>query len=416
MDLNKTLCQNFSGPVLFSYVWWVLQQAQKREYRTLYFLARDGYLLREIAQKFCQRFCLPIECRYLYCSRSSLRMPSYHLIGQETYDLLLLGGYHVTMCSLLQRAGLNEKERHQVYVDCGLDGADEQQLLNRAQLDSIRLSLKKSKCYWDLVQEKSILAYKDTIGYMRQEGLLAQDRAVLVDSGWTGSMQRSLRQLLQSSDFDGELTGFYFGMYARPKSPEDGTYLPWYFNGNGNTTDKILFCNNLFECLLMAPHGMTVGYTKQNGLFVPTLLPGPDKNETERICAQIERILNYTDNRLSQIVFDDFDDKTIKGDIRWRIHRYMAHPTREEAAFYGGFLFCDDTTEAYHFKLADAGQIKALKGYSIAARVWRRLTHAEQTVTELFWPYGTMAFLPCRKQLWYRWNIYLWEWIRYELF
>ena len=79
-ELGLDLIKEFVGPILFDYVWWILYQAQQRGIQRLYFLARDGYLLREIAQQFCARFGLKIECRYLYCSRAALRMPSYHLL------------------------------------------------------------------------------------------------------------------------------------------------------------------------------------------------------------------------------------------------------------------------------------------------------------------------------------------------
>ena len=34
---------------------------------------------------------------------------------------------------------------------------------------------------------------------------------------------------------------------------------------------------------------------------------------------------------------------------------------------------------------------------------------------ELFWPYGVLAFLPTWSALWNRWNIYIWEWIKYTI-
>ena len=39
-----------SGPVFLNYVLWILKSAQQKGIKTLYFLARDGFLLWEIAQ------------------------------------------------------------------------------------------------------------------------------------------------------------------------------------------------------------------------------------------------------------------------------------------------------------------------------------------------------------------------------
>ena len=323
-DGQKTMfTQNFSGPLIFHYVWWVLYEAQKRGLNMLYFLARDGYILCEIGKLFCQKFNLLIECRYLYCLRASFWMPTYHFIGDEADKLLLLGGYQVTPASLLKRAQLDKNKRSEVYTDCRLTYPDEERILNRFEQDQLCAALKGSNIFHKFVNEKSKAAYLPTIRYLQQERLLKQSKAVLVDSGWTGSMQRSLRQILQSAGFSGELIGFYFGMYAAPKETADGTYLTWQFDHTGPIIDKILFCNNLFECLLSAPHGMTLCYENDNGKYVPVLLPCQKEKELLFIRQHIKNILEYSKMRLNQIDFFSFNSKQLKKDTHKRIARYM---------------------------------------------------------------------------------------------
>lgn len=413
--LTETLSKEFAGPVLFHYVWWVLYHAMERDIKTIWFLARDGYLLREIALRFCEKFQLPIDCRYLYVSRASLRMPTYHFIGDEAWELLTYNGYYVTPRSLLQRAELNQEQRGAVYEDCGMEVPDETCILSHAEVDAWRTALKNSRAFQKFVLEKSKAAYQDTVGYLRQEGLFDQERAALVDTGWTGSMQRSLRQLLQSDGFDGGFTGFYFGMYVPPRSSMDGTYLTWYFDHASSPRSKIPFCNNLLECMLPAPHGMTVGYQSDGGAYTPVTLAAPEGEELARTQSHVNAVLGYTRDRLEQTNFEAFCPKLAIRDTRKLINRYMAHPSRDEAACLGRALFCDDITEAYRLSLADETQVQALKGYSVPVRVWRRLFSKKITAAQLFWPYGTIAFLPKWKQWWYRWNVYIWEWLRYEL-
>lgn len=409
------LIEQFSGPVLFSYVWWVLYQAVQMRINRLYFLARDGCLLREIAGQFCRKYSLPIECRYLYCSRTALRMPCYHLIGEEAYDLLLLGGYRVSLRSILDRAGLGDSERQDVYQECGLTDWDENTLLQKKELAVVRDLLRRSHSYRQAVDRRSREVYPAAMGYLRQEGLFEGGPAAIVDSGWTGSMQRSLRQLLQSGGYTGEIIGFYFGMYAAPKGPEDGTYLTWFFSGRADLFRKIPFNNNLFECLLSAPHGMTSGYKLQNGTYVPTCLPCTE-DYAQKVREQMERILNFTGKKLETAVFERFDAKRLRQESKKIISRYMARPNREEAAALGEYLFCDDVTEGYFRRLADASQTPALKNYAILRRIYRRLAGRPAGGTaDLYWPCGTAAFLPPIKRLWYRWNIYLWELLRYVL-
>ncbi|MFR1474267.1 MAG: hypothetical protein ACLSB9_00195 [Hydrogeniiclostridium mannosilyticum] len=61
--------------------------------------------------------------------------------------------------------------------------------------------------------------------------MLDGDPVAVVDTGWTGSIQRSLRQLLRSAGGNGGISGFCFGLYQEPKDPADGDYMAWYFSG-----------------------------------------------------------------------------------------------------------------------------------------------------------------------------------------
>lgn len=264
------------SPVFYSYVSWVLDEAYRRNMQTLYFLARDGYVLQKIAQMICQKKGIPITCRYLYCSRASLRMPSYHLIGEEAYDLIFLGGYHVTVRSFFERAGIPRAAWKQIleeadFSDIKCDGALWERVLDRRQTELCKKKLKKSRSFRAWVLHNSRQAYQAAIGYLVQEGLGSQEQTAIVDSGWTGSMQRSLRQLLESAGYKGRITGFYFGLFQQQKEVRDGVYLSWYFSAGRQKMNRILFCNNLLECFLAAPHGMTTGYEMRQDQYVPEI-------------------------------------------------------------------------------------------------------------------------------------------------
>lgn len=417
-ELGLDLIKKFVGPILFDYVWWILYQAQQRGVQRLYFLARDGYLLREIAQQFCDQFGLKIECRYLYCSRASLRMPSYHLLTQREVDeLLLQGGYRITARSMLQRIELNNLQQEKVCAECGLKQTDLDRLLGHKEYEQVRTALAGSSLFHKYAVEKSESSYEAAIGYLRQEGLLEQKNIALVDSGWTGSMQRSLRQLLQSAGFSGKLTGFYFGMYVPPKEETDGTYLTWYFQHNSRLKDKICFNNNLFECLLPAPHGMTISYIHDTDGYRPNLLPSKNGLQLQTMEKYTREVLNYAGERLNKICFLEFSAQRLWMETHQIILRYMVYPLKKEAAYLGRLLLCDDITEAYHLALAAPEQLPALRNYSISRRIFRKVFKrpAKSVVPRLLWPFGTIAFLPAWKRPWYRWNVYLGEWIRYKL-
>ena len=149
------------GPVMFSYVEWIIDQAKKRNIDRLYFLARDGFLLYEIAKRICKAREIDIDCRYLYCSRQSLRMPSYHIIAEEAYDLLLLNGYYVTPLAILKRAMLNESEINAICNDLNITDIDK--ILSTTELTTFRKKIKNNEIYKKAVLERSRAAYGPTI-------------------------------------------------------------------------------------------------------------------------------------------------------------------------------------------------------------------------------------------------------------
>lgn len=411
--LPQTLIDEFEGPMLFSYVWWILKQAQQRQIGTLYFLARDGYLLKEIAQKFCNRFALSIECRYLYCSRVSLRLPSYHLIGDQSYYYLLEPGYYITFEKLMKRANLTDEESKLVCHDCRFPWKEKERILGKKEFQQLSQSLRDSFVYRELIIKKSKIAYQTASGYLRQEIPLNLKKFAIVDSGWLGSMQFFLSRLLYSIGFRGEIEGFYFGLYTFPSDCQSGRYSAWYFDNSTGARDKAAFCNNLFECLLGAPHGMTTKYTYKENRFMPVLEPAQNCSS---FFYREKEILQYTQKRLETITFELFQEDEQKYETRKLVRRYMMYPTQQEVRYYGSLHFSDDITESSRSSfLVNSNYKQSLQNCLISRRILSFLKISKKNRSVPYWPYGAIAFLPKWKKWWYRKNVYWWEWIRCQI-
>lgn len=403
----QSFAKNVVGPTMCLYVDWVVTEASRRGLKRLYFLARDGYLLCEIAKKIVTKRKLDIECRYLYCSRQALRTPSYHIIGEEAYDLLTLRGYYLTPKSVISRAMLDDRTVAQIMAELGVVNPDTPFIEN--EFDSFREKLISSKTYRDAVSRVSLLAYKDTIDYFRQEGLFDSDSVAIVDSGWTGSMQRSLRQLIENEGYCGKICGFYFGMYAKSKSEEDGEYLTYYFNSDVGFWRKLFFNNNLFECMLSAPHPMTTGYRNVDGIVKPVFAEGHSPTLLPLIEQQIETSLDYAEQYAASINCEFSLKKAIRKSYKI-LKRAMVYPTTREVELLSNFQFCDDVTEGYRKSLADSKMKEKLASYAFFPRLFRKLRGKKNYGTnEIFWVYGVIAYLPKILRPWYRVNVMLWE-------
>lgn len=336
-DCDKLTALYVMAPVMCMYVAWGLQKAWAAGIKRLYFLARDGYTMYEIARIICGKLRLPIECRYLYCSRYAWRSAEYHLLGKESLSYICIGGIDVSFKKLMARAGLTEEEGKHIAHLIGLEESYEMPLLCR-RLRKIRTLLADCTPFLDIMQERSRSRYPHVAGYLRQEGLLDSVSWALVDSGWTGSMQKSLQHLLDSMGYAGKVEGYYFGMYEYPEGVDEDTYHCWYFNPRKGLRRKVYFSNNLFECIFSSPEGMTVGYEKQSGsyyaLFEKLLNPN-----WERIASTGQYLKQYAEDlseaSLEKLLFDDTYQNTYQKIAFSLLKDFMARPTCEEAREFG---------------------------------------------------------------------------------
>lgn len=69
---------SIGGIVLMPYLWWVIENAKSRNIRDLYFISRDGYILKLIADKIISYLRISISTHYIYGSRVAWKDPIYH--------------------------------------------------------------------------------------------------------------------------------------------------------------------------------------------------------------------------------------------------------------------------------------------------------------------------------------------------
>ncbi len=410
----KDYAHSTIAPVLTQYVSWILKHSCEKGIKKLYFLARDGYVLREIAETLVKQYNLDIECRYLYCSRYSLRTSSYHILDKaETEKYIFLGAMQISLSVIFQRCDFDENQKNAIMEKLNL--TEPEKKLSAGEFDSIRKELVSEPMFWNFVFKNSKSRYDRIIQYFNQENVFDSD-FVVVDSGWTGSMQRSLRQLLQSADFNHNISGFYFGMFNSPLSDEDGNYHSYYFDKNRYKTDKIMFNNNLLECMLSAPHGMTVDFKIENDTVKPVFKEKRDKKELDLVNQQIEGILEWlnkninTSNCLKDYTYEQSHKICSK-----ILRRAMTKPSVEEVKILSQFNFCDDSTEDYFYSLAETVSYKDLNTRLLIYRLFRKLTKKfikSLPYKDYVWFYSALADKNPVARWFYRMNEFLWEYIR----
>ncbi len=415
------LSQKYTAPIIYYYVKWIIQKAVSSKIKTLYFLARDGYVLCKVAQMICEQEGIAIECRYLYCSRNALRFPSYYFIGDEAYHLIFLPGLHVNIRDLFKRIGLISCEiQDQIMKEIGFDKIRASVELSAPETEELSKSLRHNFVFCSTMRKNSEARFAETIAYFRQEHMFEQKDIAIVDSGWSGSLQRSMRQLMQHAGYVGGFKGFYFGFLNKRHDKSDGEYYSWYLTPHSSNKDKIYFNTHLFELMLSAPHGTTLSYKKDAAKYVPVLdIYHTDDLQAKLIDMQIQGILDWVRQKI-EVEHEVLNMRMSR--VEWNmtrrlLHRIMAYPTREEAYTYGQFAFADDMFDQKKYPLTAPEQCESLKIYNVYEMLYRKIWggYSLEGIKNIYWPYGTIAFLTSSwKRLWYRWNIYIWHLILFK--
>ena len=386
----ELLAADVISPVLVMYTEWILQQAEIKKIKHLYFLARDGYLMYHIAKKICDKKKYSIKCSYFYCSRYALRMAAYRFQDETAYEKLFLHAFRQDPDLLLKRAGFTAEQKQQVYNDIGFSKEKEREFTGRKRFDEICGKIKKSVVFHRILTEKSDTAYENTMSYIRQEQMQSYDMIGIVDLGWTGSLQQTLYRLLNSENSSVKVYGFYMGMLNKPPETENSRYCTWLF-GDKNNFIQSWFAHNLMECICSAPHGMTIGYEKSDGEIIPVFA------SAENEVTLAKRLRSYCEMLAEKSSYTyQTQDRKIALKL---LKRMMFVPTEQECRTFEKYRFCDDVGEQYHRSIIQKGKLSDFNKELPFHKLFFR-----DTTDGFYWYYGSVQASNLIPKIFYRWT------------
>lgn len=328
-------------PAIVGFVDWVLEEAEQAGKACLYFVARDGYLLYQVAKELCKEKCCKVAIKYLKVSRQSLRSAQYHLQQEECLDYICTGGIDITFEKIMKRAGVSEAiarktARHVGYAD------RYHEVLNYGTIVELKSALKKDNVFLSEVYRIAKEKYPDTIGYLKQEGLLDCKDYGIVDTGWIGTLQKTLQQLVvaeMEQQKQPRIDGYYFGLYEIPNDMDVTKYHAYYFEPWNHIRRKVYFANSLMEAVISAPNGMTVEYCQSKESEYEY-----EARETESGNPNADRILQEAELLKLFLLYYKVEKINIRV-LEKLFCLFMTKPRMEEVEFWGDYLFCDDVME-----------------------------------------------------------------------
>lgn len=380
---------------LASYVLWTLNDAVSKKIKTLYFVSREGYILKKLADIFVEQFNLDVICKYLYCSARSLQIPAYHLMGDEKYELLFKGGYGISPYVIAERALLTQKEREQVYNDICFDPENEHTHFSLSGRKRFAARLLHSSIFKELLEEKSKNAYENATSYLAQEGLTSGGSFALVRLGFDVELQKTIGRLLKSRGYSGEIKTYYFGLYDSLAVASQLTANSFYFNSTTSPWIKAKLNSTLLTAICRAPHTETMSYAQRFGEFSPLLVK--KENESEGAYGEVEKLhrelLDFTREMACEISFKAMKKRRLVKLLRKINNRIMYLPEQGQAMAFCKLHFYNGGSEANGTPLVSELDKEELLRYSLRKRLRfkKRTVSDEETSPFLFWGYGALA-------------------------
>lgn len=246
-------------PILYPYVNWIIKNCINNKFDRLYFIARDGYVLKKIADVIIRKLNLHIKTFYIYGSRRAWRMPAYDGSKEALRQVIAISDPSriKSMSDLADVLQVNEEEILNYVKEFTLI-KDE---ISYNLLCQIVNFLVENDEFRSFLVEKNLHKRQLTINYFRQEVDFRDDNFAFVELRGSGYTTRCMSELIKEL-YHEPINIFYYNLVSLGMI------------GNCNCYNYIVdhFSDGIIlELLCRAPHGQTNAYETKDNMILPVL-------------------------------------------------------------------------------------------------------------------------------------------------
>lgn len=270
------------GPLLLGFTTWLCRRLAQHQCDAVFFLARDGRVMKEAYDLLRPlREGLP-PSRYLWASRRGLLLPAARTTD-DLLRLLTLPGSAAPLVELLaRRLGVERAELRQLRP--GAYGFQSWEELVHAARSRERLQ-PLVEALSPLVLDKAAAERAALLAYYDENGLRSAERPALVDLGHQGTLQLALGKLTGRDDF----LGLYFATVAAiAQVPLERAQS---YVGARSTSPQSLTAYEprlqMFELLFPSDEGSFVRLTQPGAVFRAESWVPPGDEPRQRLCRDL---------------------------------------------------------------------------------------------------------------------------------
>lgn len=349
----RDVAAGVAGPTLLSFVVWVLQRADQLKLKRIYFLARDGQILLELARLAAPVLGFGGDLKYLYASRQAFRLPATDTADPQSLRWCLDDTTFLSIESFLERLELSSASLENLLRRHGLDPSTPSKNLDKAarqKLSTLTEDLQFREAVAPIAKERRRLLE----AYLQQEGVLGSDDFGIVDLGWHGTLQTAMERLLR--DKKAALpVGFYFGLSNRATQGGIGKYEAFFFDEWRQTgyCRRAFWVEPMLEVFCTANHGTTLRFEASGNRIVPVLkTPCNDNALAWGLVALQKAILAFAGSAIEGY-FPGFQPELLLASINALLEEFWNRPSPVEVEAWGDYPYADDQTEAHRYQLAE---------------------------------------------------------------
>ncbi len=249
---------SYSGPLLYNYVQWIIEQSLSRGIKTLYFIARDGYIPKLIADEIIKLKNLDLKTKYIYGSRAAWKIPSKNTV--ETYINWILDEFRglFSIEFLAMRFNMSPQELENFI---GTTKYSKKRLRTK-NIDEIKNILLENQEFKNRLIKDNYEKIQLAKEYFKQELNFNENVIAFVDVQGSGRTQDLVEDFIQEICQKPIITFYFYQDYNRCNLNKS-LKLCYFATRNFYNFGIELLCRNL--------DGQTLGYKKSDSLIVPEI-------------------------------------------------------------------------------------------------------------------------------------------------
>jgi len=350
------------GPLLAGFAQWVLDRAKRDEIGSLWFLSRDGWLLREAARLFEEPNSPKLE--YLCCGRRQLFFATSGEVGTNINDLF--GGSRLVSLELIgSRLAFDQQDLLELQRESGLEDIGISEKLDESARSKIGGILVRPE--WEgRIHERRRKAGEPIRCYLKQMAGRAADRIAVVDVGWRGSSQDLLGDALIRLQ---SLSGYYLGLAG--EGPASSGKQAWLYNRPANSGNLALDRHQrLFEVLLGGSTGPLQGYQEVESEWLPVFAEKEKGEYAPGREGMQEAALAFVKLAADPSYRGWWKSEDIRDFTNRNLIRLFEKPTKEDALHFAKWWVTTDEAHADSVQLAGGYDVARIKRCLLQGEAW----------------------------------------------